>query len=197
MVPVSAPIALVAKEDPAPVIPVEKPNETAPSPVTPSSGNARPIQRTKTSLDLKSLQAQRPSPPAVQPESNQPESAPVPVRESSPESILKAWRDFAESRKDQVAEYMLLQRPINIKGNSISMTLGNAVEEPLLEGFRSDLLGWIREALGNPGITLETSLQVEAVVRSAYTNREKLDELKGRYPAVGELVERLGLDPDF
>lgn len=77
------------------------------------------------------------------------------------------------------------------------MTLTNPVEEPLIHALRTDLLAWLREALGNPGITLETELKIAAVTRSAYTNREKLDEIKGRYPVVGDLCDRLGLDPDF
>lgn len=96
-----------------------------------------------------------------------------------------------------MAEYTILQRQIEIDGLAIKMTLTNAVEEPLIHSMRTDLLAWLREALGNQGITLETTLQVTAVTRAAYTNREKLDEIKTKYPLVGDLCDRLGLDPDF
>lgn len=113
------------------------------------------------------------------------------------EALRKAWADFAESRRNQVAEYTILQRNIDIDGLAIKMTLTNPVEEPLIHSMRTELLAWLREALGNPGITLETTLQVAVATRAAYTNREKLDEIRMRYPLIGELCDRLGLDPDF
>ena len=116
---------------------------------------------------------------------------------ATPAAIRKAWEDFAETRKLQVAEYMVLRRPIVVEGQAIRVALTNPVEETLLQGIKSDLLIWIREALNDPTISLETELQVNTVVRAAFTNREKLEELQSRYPILGEFCDRLGLDPDY
>ena len=151
----------------------------------------------KTSIDLNALMTGKPA--REESTGNNPTETPrrAPSEPASPEAIQKAWADFAETRRLQVAEYMVLRRPIQVTGQKITMTLTNPVEETLLTGIRNDLLQWIREALNDPTVTLETDLQMTATTRAAFTNREKLEELQNRYPIISELCERLGLDPDY
>ena len=91
----------------------------------------------------------------------------------------------------------MLQRPLEINGYSLTITLTNPVEEPLLQSIKSDLLTHLRESLENSSIQLESVLTQIEYSNIAYTNREKLEKLSEKYPLVSELKERLGLDPDF
>lgn len=75
--------------------------------------------------------------------------------------------------------------------------MSNPVEEPLLQGIKSDLLAHLRESLENTSIQLESVLAQIEHSTIAYTNREKLEKLAEKFPMVSELKDRLGLDPDF
>lgn len=110
--------------------------------------------------------------------------------------VQEAWKQFAESRKTQVAEYGLLQRDFELIGNTIQLQLTNPVEEPLLAGIKTDLLYFLKAKLSS-------SLNVEGVIiksaskRIIYTNKEKFDHLAEKNPMLHELKERLGLDTDY
>lgn len=154
-------------------------------------GNARPLTRAKTTLNLNSILDKKPEQlkPVVE--------AKIKSKEVSTQDIQQAWNTFAETRKQESAIYILLQRPLEINGYSLTITLTNPVEEPLLQSIKSDLLTHLRESLENSSIQLESVLTQIEHSNIAYTNREKLEKLSEKYPLVSELKERLGLDPDF
>jgi len=117
-----------------------------------------------------------------------------PIIESS---VMQAWRDFAELRKGQSAEYHLLNQPYTLKGNTITLLLTNPIEEPLLQGLKSDLLAFLREHINNSTLQVEGEMQQTNVKRKAYTNKEKFEYLLEKNPLLKDLQEKLGLDPDY
>ena len=158
------------------------------------AGNARPLTRARTTLNLSGILSQPPEPLKVVSGPTEPALAVVPV---TPALIGSAWDTFRESRKDQVAIHMLLQRELEIEDTTIRIRLSNPVEEQLLDEIRTDLLTHLRENLRNPGISLLATMEMTEATKTAYTGREKLDKLAARYPLILDLKERLGLDPDF
>lgn len=154
-------------------------------------GNARPLTRAKTTLNLNSILDKKPEPLKQVTETK------IKSKEVSPADIQQAWNTFAETRKQESAVYILLQRPLEIVNYNITITLSNPVEEPLLQGIKSDLLAHLRESLENTSIQLESVLTQIEHSTIAYTNREKLEKLAEKFPMVSELKDRLGLDPDF
>lgn len=110
--------------------------------------------------------------------------------------VQSAWNEFAESRKDQVAEYNLMLREFVLLGNTIQLQLTNPVEEPLLAGIRADLLTFLRQKL-NSDISIEGVLLKSAAKKIIYTNKEKFDHLAEKNPILLKLKERLGLDTDY
>jgi len=110
---------------------------------------------------------------------------------------MHVWRTFAELRKDQSAEYHLLNQPYALKGNIITLYLTNPIEEPILQGMKSELVAFLREHINNSTLQVESEMQQNNVKRKAYTNKEKFDYLAEKNPHLKELQQRLGLDPDY
>ena len=100
-------------------------------------------------------------------------------------------------RKDQVAEFHLLSREIDLNGSIVTVALANTVEEPLLQSMMTDLVTYLRNRLSNPTIKIESVMKESGKKKIAYTNKEKFDLLAEKNPLLKELKERLGLDPDF
>jgi DNA polymerase-3 subunit gamma/tau len=112
--------------------------------------------------------------------------------------LRQIWSAYAELKKDQMAEYHLLNQPFVFKENIITLTLTNPIEEPILNSVKQDLLSYLREKLGNNSLQVEGHMQEQQQgKRIAYTNKEKFEHLAEKNPLLIELKERLGLDPDF
>ncbi len=122
---------------------------------------------------------------------------PLDVRPLTEEQLREAWAEYARLRKDQVAEFHLLSRKMDVNGSIVTVALANSVEEPLLQSMMTDLVTYLRTRLSNPTIKIESVLQAMDAKKMAYTNKEKFDLLAEKNPVLKELKERLGLDPDF
>ena len=81
--------------------------------------------------------------------------------------------------------------------NKITIQLANLVEEPLLQGIRTQLTAYLRDKLNNSNINVFGVMQAIETKRVAYTNKEKFDYLAEKNPILLELKERLGLDTDY
>jgi DNA polymerase-3 subunit gamma/tau len=117
-----------------------------------------------------------------------------PIVESN---VMQAWRDFTELRKQQQAEYHLLNQPYTLKGNVIILQLTNPIEEPILQAIKADLVSFLRERINNSTLQVEGEMQQNNTKRKAYTNKEKFDYLAEKNPLLKQLQEKLGLDPDY
>jgi len=111
--------------------------------------------------------------------------------------VRQAWQEYAELRKDQVAEYHLLTQTYLLNNNIITLQLTNPIEEPLLQGLKSDLVAFLREKTNNSTLQVEGAMQQNNTKRKAYTNKEKFEYLVEKNPLLKELQEKLGLDPDY
>lgn len=111
--------------------------------------------------------------------------------------LRKAWEEYAEQRKGQVAEFQILQREYHYEPPIITIQLLNPVEESLLDNFRRDLTQFLRDRLRNNDLTLASALQSTEGKKVIYTAREKFEHLAEKYPYLHELKDRLGLDWEF
>ncbi|MEJ1240330.1 hypothetical protein WBG78_19470 [Chryseolinea sp. T2] len=113
------------------------------------------------------------------------------------EMLHAAWEEFAVTRRALQAEYHLLSQPFDLSGTRIELHLLSPVQETMLNGFKADLIGFLRTKLKNDLI------QVTGVIRAAdekkmiYTPRDKFEYLQGKIPILKEFKDRLGLDTDF
>ncbi len=123
---------------------------------------------------------------------------PIVDKSFQPDDIRRVWKEYADLRKDQVAEYHLLNQQIEIQKNEVLICMTNPIEEPLLASMKSDLVGYLREKLSNGTIQVKGELKIaEGKQRIAYTNKEKFEVLLDRNPLLCELKDRFALDADF
>lgn len=122
---------------------------------------------------------------------------PVEAREIDFAALTLVWEEFAEQRKNQVAEYQLLKGNIRLDHNQVLLTLNNPIQEPLLQGIRTSLVGFLREKLGNSSVNVSGVLEQTAHSKVIYTNKEKFEHLAEQFPVLKDLKERFGLDTDF
>ena len=113
------------------------------------------------------------------------------------EQLHLVWKDFAESRKKFQAEYHLLTQPFEIRGSHIIIRLLSMVQETMLNNFKSDLIAFLREKLRNNSILVMGELVETEEKKMLYTPRDKFEYLVEKNPALKQLRDRLGLDPDF
>jgi hypothetical protein len=121
----------------------------------------------------------------------------TPDRAIDANALRRAWDEYAELRKDQVAEYYLLKRGFEAKGNELTIHISNPVEEPLLRSIQTNLVTYLREKLGNSTILVKGQLNKIDTKRVAYTNKEKFESLAAKNPLLTSLRDKFGLDPDF
>jgi DNA polymerase-3 subunit gamma/tau len=60
-----------------------------------------------------------------------------------------------------------------------------------------ELQGFLRTSLKNSKIILDSVVEEVKNEDMMYTNKEKFDHLAKKYPALTELQQKLGLDPDY
>lgn len=151
------------------------------------------VTRVKSTLNLQGIFNNKPS---LEVKSKSEGQEKLSNRKLSLLEVQKAWNEFAESRKNQVAEYNLMLREFNLAGSTIQLQLTNPVEEPLLAGIKTDLLTFLKEKL-NCEISIEGVLQKSTLKKIIYTNKEKFDHLVEKNPMLLELKEKFGLDTDY
>ncbi|HEV8512329.1 MAG TPA: hypothetical protein VGQ59_03600 [Cyclobacteriaceae bacterium] len=149
--------------------------------------------RAKSTFDLNSILKAKEQPPTVITQIEEP----VNVKPLTEEQVKEAWAEYARLRKDQVAEFHLLSREVDLNGSIVTVALANTVEEPLLQSMMTDLVTYLRNRLSNPTIKVESVMKEVDVKKMAYTNKEKFDLLAEKNPILKELKDRFGLDPDF
>ena len=92
---------------------------------------------------------------------------------------------------------MLLKEPYVLDANKVIVTLSNEVLNITFNYLKSDLQGFLRKSLKNNKIILEAIVQETAREDMIYTNKEKFAHLAKKHPALKDLQEKLGLDPDY
>ena len=171
---------------------IEEPKITqseSPKTEAPKSTSTRP----KSTLNLNAILKAKESAPEKLPQIIEP----VDVKPLTNEQLQEAWTDFANQRKNQIAEFHLLSRTIDVQGPTVTVALANSIEEPLLQAILPDLLTYLRNRLSNSSIKVESVLRKEDAKKVAYTNKDKFDLLAEKNPLLKEMKDRLGLDPDF
>ncbi|MGK7393702.1 MAG: hypothetical protein ACNS62_03980 [Candidatus Cyclobacteriaceae bacterium M3_2C_046] len=92
----------------------------------------------------------------------------------------------------------MLHQPYSLEdGYQIVLDLGSALQQDILERFRSDLVNYLRKQLQNDQLNLISRLVQEEVKGKIYTSQDKYQYLVRKNPQLQELRKRLGLDIDF
>jgi len=153
--------------------------------------------RIKSTVNLQTIFKKNPTTEDKSKDENKVIGDSTPDRPLVAAELKLALEEFAESRKNQAAEYQLFKRDFTVQGNRVTIPLTNSIEEPLLQNIRAQLNAYLRDKLDNHSISVVGVLMEAGSKKMAYTNKEKFDLLAEKNPMLKELKERLGLDPDF
>lgn len=94
-------------------------------------------------------------------------------------------------------ELVTLKEPFELEGTDITLNIANEALIPSFEKVKADLLAALRNGLENDSISLNAKVVEVEPSKMLYTDHEKFEHLKRKYPALKELQEKLGLDPEF
>ncbi len=120
--------------------------------------------------------------------------------EFSPEELKVSWdkfmNDMITNGKEREANLMKKNYSVE-SGNRITIEINNRIEEDILNWFKPDLLKFLHENLKNKSITIDTKHNKVETGPKLYTNTDKFLYLAKKFPALNQLKNKLGLDPEF
>lgn len=94
-------------------------------------------------------------------------------------------------------EVVILKEKYKVKGTEIMVSIANEALEPSFEKIKSDLINFLRDGLENDTLTIKSQVVEISREKMLYTDQEKFEHLKKKYPALRDLQDKLGLDPEF
>ena len=149
--------------------------------------------------DLNSLKAAMQKP--VEDDTEEEEVVVGSLRETpfTPEQLDEVYNKFVEEREKRGLQHelLILKEPYTVRDKHVIIPIANEALEPTFERFRADLLQFLRDGLANDNVTISSEIRQIEKGRMLYTDREKFEHLKSKYPALRDLQEKLGLDPEF
>jgi DNA polymerase III subunit gamma/tau len=182
--------------------------EQPPAAINPAKENGNhkytPTAATKPTIriptDLKDLEKQ------VQPSAEKAalaNNAEVQTRENRPftkEQLENCWKAYAQSRLTDIgynSEQVILNRPIELKENTILLKLDSQTQMSQLNEFKPLLLEYLRKNMRNFSIELQAEIAPQEAKKMIYTSQEKFKYLAEKHPVLQDLKNKLGLDLEF
>jgi len=131
----------------------------------------------------------------VQVEDNTPKRDKAFTDEQLQSHIQSIVDEFEKS--GQHHEALILKEQFDFEENVITVKISNEALESTFERMRSDLLVKLRDILENDHIQLKSMIVEPEKKDMLYTDKEKFEHLKRKYPALKDLQDKFGLDPEF
>ncbi|SDA56812.1 DNA polymerase-3 subunit gamma/tau [Algoriphagus alkaliphilus] len=103
-------------------------------------------------------------------------------------------------KSDKNFELAILDQEIRVlDGGEVVLEVVGHMQEEIAGKMKSELVGLIRQFTGADRvlITVEVKEEVEGGVPKLYTNTDKFNYLREKYPALAELQQKFGLEADF
>lgn len=149
--------------------------------------------------DLSALQADMKKPKVEEKSQEETEEVKGELRsaEFTPEDVKRVWQEFIDQGDFQVLDLEVLNQSYELAGTQVTVSVPNDALVPGFEKIRGELLKYLRTALKNDHISLQSAVVELDQEKMLYTDREKFEFLKKKYPALKDLQEKLGLDPEF
>jgi hypothetical protein len=117
----------------------------------------------------------------------------------SKDDLDKIWQEFVDIRKEngKDQEVMLLKEAYTLEDTKVILKLSNEVLKYTFNNIKVELQGFLRANLHNNKIVVDSIIEEIENEDMMYTNKEKFEHLAKKYPALKELQQKLGLDPDY
>ena len=115
--------------------------------------------------------------------------------------IQNFWNELTEEKKIQnkINDYIILNnRKLELDGNTIKFGVENAFQVDYLNIFRTEIIEFLRAKTDSSILNLEYWIEKKVEnERKAYTPSEKYQYLLAKFPTLGELRTKLGLDLEY
>jgi hypothetical protein len=112
--------------------------------------------------------------------------------------LLHAWKDFANSvEAAQLKSALSVREPMLDEDLNVVYNLDNEVQrQRIVLDLKPKLLAHLHKALHNEKIMVEfiVTENKDEILNKPYTNQEKFNVLAAKYPVLGIMKQRLGLD---
>ena len=117
----------------------------------------------------------------------------------SDDDLQKAWKAFAEQKKDAGdTERLVLSKSVKKGENhSVVLMLGSQLEVSFLEKFDTEVVQFLRSELQNDHIVIRTEITEIESEKKLYTSTDIFDYMVKQNPDLKDLKDRLGLDFDY
>jgi len=116
------------------------------------------------------------------------------------EALKSSWQEYKQLHKDDgnSFELVILNQDFELKNQTeIHLVLSSDLELDRFKTLRPPLLDHLRKSLENHAIDITAEVKHEVGTKKAYTNSDKFKVMIKKNPALAELKDRLGLDPDI
>ncbi|MFD2555950.1 DNA polymerase III subunit gamma/tau [Sphingobacterium tabacisoli] len=117
-------------------------------------------------------------------------------REVTFNSFIGKWNELAEKMKasNRITIYTIMTaNPPRLQGNIIEIDVENAIQSDQLREGKIDMLNYLRPALQNFSLDMQTVQLEQAVIRKAYTSQEKYQAMASKNPALEVLRKTFNL----
>lgn len=156
-----------------------------------AEGNGRKIRNISIKDSLKALSQSKPEEEEI--------IEPIIKSPFDQEKLLKTWNSFAtsyQSKSPSFANAIAKYEPVLKNDFVIEYKVANSIIAKDVLNVTA-LLQFLKKELENNQITLAAVVAKKTEQRTAYTDREKYDELVKKYPEIVNLKEQLGLELEF
>lgn len=114
------------------------------------------------------------------------------------DQLTKAWKDFADTvDAAQLRSALSVREPFMTDNFKITYNLDNEVQrQRIILDLKPKLLAYLNKILHNDQISIEfyVTENQEEIMNKPYTDQEKFNSLVAKYPVLGMMKQRFGLD---
>ena len=112
--------------------------------------------------------------------------------------LIEAWKEFAETvEAAQLKSALSVREPFLIDNFKVGYNLDNEVQRQRITlDLKPKLLSFLNRKLRNDHISIEFSVteNQQEILNKPYTDQEKFNTLSAKYPILGVMKQRFGLD---
>lgn len=114
------------------------------------------------------------------------------------DQLTKAWKEFADTvDAAQLRSALSVREPFLTDNFKIGYNLDNEVQrQRIILDLKPKLLAYLNKILHNDQISIEFNVteNLEEIMNKPYTDQEKFNSLVAKYPVLGIMKQRFGLD---
>ena len=114
------------------------------------------------------------------------------------DQLIKAWRNFSDTvDAPQLKSALSVREPVLLDNSVVEYILDNEVQnQRIIMDLKPKLLAYLSAILHNDHITIEFSVKenLQEIMNKPYTDQEKFNALSAKYPILGMMKQRFGLD---